>query len=55
MADETMLSEKELNEMANKLLEEADIAEGKAKPKKKSAAKKKEVVVEELCRGSLRH
>ena len=47
MADEMMLSEKELNEMANKLLEDADIAEGKTKPKKKSAAKKKEVVVEE--------
>ena len=41
MADEMMLSEKELNEMANKLLEEADIAEGKAKPKKKTTSRKK--------------
>ena len=46
MVDEMNLSEAELKAMADKLLEEADAAEGKAKPKKK-AAKKKEPVVEE--------
>ncbi len=47
MADEMMLSEKELKEMADKLLEEADAAEGKVKPKKKTTAKKKEAAPEE--------
>ena len=46
MADEKILSEEELKEMADKLLAEADEAEGKAKPKKKSS-KKKEAAPEE--------
>ena len=46
MADEMIYSEAELKAMADKMLEEADAAEGKAKPKKKSS-KKKEAVPEE--------
>jgi len=47
MADEMKLSEQELTEMADKFLEEADLAEEKAaeKPKKK-ASRKKEAVAE---------
>ena len=48
MADEMMLSEKELKEMADKLLEEADVAEGKAKPKKKAASTKKKEAAPEM-------
>ena len=48
MADEMMLSEKELKEMADKLLEEADQVEGKAKPKKKAAATKKKEAAPEV-------
>ena len=48
MADEKNLSEQELQEMADKLLAEADLAEEKAeaKPKKKSAPRKKEAAPE---------
>ncbi len=47
MADEMILNEEEMNAMADKLLAEADEAEGKAKPKKKSS-RKKEAVAEEV-------
>ena len=41
MVDEMNLSAEELKAMADKLLEDADVAEGKVKPKKKAATTKK--------------
>ena len=48
MVDEMNLSAEELKAMADKLLEEADVAEGKAKPKKKAAATKKKEAAPEM-------